>query len=243
MKVRQAFDPVHQRSGGEGVFEKLKIRASLGSNSLAIYEEDRMDSIDDLMGQIPLDQLADRLGVDRATAEQATRKALPALLAGLQANAQDPAGAASLTQALGKHNNNLFGSGVDLSQVDTEDGDAIVGHVFGPNREQVVNKLGSTDAASQGLIGKLLPMLAPMVLSWLAGKFLGGNKAGTAAGGQPSAGGGLSDLLPGAGGQAQGGGGLGDLLGSVLGGSKTGGPGDGGSITDILGGLLGGGRR
>ena len=33
------------------------------------------------------------------------------------------------------------------------------------------------------------------------------------------------------------------LLGSVLGGSKTGGQGDGGSITDILGGLLGGGRR
>ena len=202
-----------------------------------------MDSVDDLMGQIPLDQLADRLGVDRATAEQATRKALPALLAGLQANAQDPAGAASLTKALSNHNDNLFGSGVDLSQIDTADGDAIVGHVFGPNREQVVNKLGSTDAAGQGLIGKLLPMLAPMVLSWLAGKFLGGNKAGTTAGGQSSSGGGLSDLLPGGGDQAQGGGGLGDLLGSVLGGSKTGGQGDGGSITDILGGLLGGGRR
>lgn len=59
-------------------------------------------------------------------------------------------------------------------------------------------------------------MLAPMVFSWLAGKFLGGNKAG-----QPSSGGGLSDLLPGAGGDGQGGGGLGDLLGSVLGGAKT----------------------
>ena len=203
-----------------------------------------MDSIDDLMGQIPLDQLADKLGVDRATAEQATRKALPALLAGLQANAQDPAGEASLAQALGKHNKPLFGSGVDLSEVDTDDGDAIVGHVFGANRDQVVSKLGSNDAAGQGMIGKLLPMLAPMVLSWLAGKFMGGNKAGSAAGGQASSGGGLSDLLPGAGGQAQGGGGLGDLLGSVLGGAKSGGQaGDGGSITDILGGLLGGGRR
>ena len=141
-----------------------------------------MDSIDDLMGQIPLDQLADKLGVDRATAEQATRKALPALLAGLQANAQDPAGEASLAQALGKHSKPLFGSGVDLSQIDTDDGDAIVGHVFGANREQVVNKLGSTGAADQGLIGKLLPMLAPMVLSWLAGKFMGGNKAGTRGG-------------------------------------------------------------
>ena len=203
-----------------------------------------MDSIDDLMGQIPLDQLADKLGVDRASAEQATRQALPALLAGLQANAQDPAGEASLTQALSKHNKDLFGSGLDLSQIDTDDGDEIVGHVFGANRDQVVNKLGSTGAADQGIMGKLLPMLAPMVLSWLAGKFMGGNKAGSAAGGQSTSGGGLSDLLPGSGGQSQSGGGLGDLLGSVLGGSKSGGQaGDGGSITDILGGLLGGGRR
>jgi hypothetical protein len=50
-----------------------------------------------------LDQF-DRLGVTRATDEQAGRRALPALLAGLQANAQDPSGAASLAQALGKHN-------------------------------------------------------------------------------------------------------------------------------------------
>ena len=193
-----------------------------------------MASIDELMGQIPMDQLADRLGVDRGTAEQATRKALPALLAGLQANAKDPAGEASLTRALGKHNNSLLGGGLDLSKIDAQDGDAIVGHVFGPNREQVVSKLGSTAPADQSLIGKLLPMLAPLVMSWLAGKFIGGSKA-------QGDGGGLSDLLPGA--SQQGGGGLGDLLGSVLGGGQPGAQGQGVDIGDMLGGLLGGGRR
>ena len=193
-----------------------------------------MDSTNDLMAQIPLDQLADRLGVDRATAEQATRKALPALLAGLQANAQDPTGAASITAALGKHKKALPGGPLDVSRIDVEDGDAIVGHVFGPNREQVVSRLAQ-DPQGQGLIGKLLPMLAPMVLSWLAGKFLGGTKSE----GQSSEGG-LSDLIPGG---DQTGGGLGDLLGSVLGGPRTGDQDGGDSITDILGGLLGGGRK
>ena len=190
-----------------------------------------MASIDELMGQIPMDELADRLGVDRATAEQATRKALPALLAGLRANAQDPAGEASLTKALGKHATSPLASGLDLSRVDTADGDAIVSHVFGPNREQVVSKLGDTDPSGSGILGKLLPMLAPMVMSWLAGKFMGGSKVQAPGG----------DLLPGAG--QQGGGGLGDLLGSVIGG-EAGSQGQGGiDMGDLLGGLLGGGRR
>ena len=42
-------------------------------------------------------------GVDEATAEQATRQAIPALLGGMQANAEDPAGAMSLAGALGDH--------------------------------------------------------------------------------------------------------------------------------------------
>jgi hypothetical protein len=195
-----------------------------------------MASIDELMGQIPMDELADRLGVDRTTAEQATRKALPALLAGLRANAQDPAGEASLTKALGKHTNSPLAGRLDLSRVDTADGDAIVSHVFGPNREQVVSKLGDSDSAGSGLLSKLLPILAPMVMSWLAGKFLGGSKGQSAPGD-----GGFGDLLPGGG--QQGGGGLGDLLGSVLGGGAGGQSQGGMDIGDLLGGLLGGGRR
>ena len=74
----------------------------------------------------------------------------------------------------------------------------------------------------QNLVGKLLPMLAPIVLSYLASRVSGG-------GGKTSAvsGGGMEDLL-------------GGLLGGVLGGGGSKG---GGGIGDLLGGLLGGGRR
>ena len=81
-----------------------------------------------------MDQLARQLGVDEKTAEQAAREALPALVGGMEANAQDPAGAASLATALGEHDDTLLEGGVDLSQVNTDDGGKIVSNVFGANQ-------------------------------------------------------------------------------------------------------------
>lgn len=182
-----------------------------------------MTDLNDLLSQIPMDQLARQLGVDEQTAEQAARQALPALLGGMQANAQDPAGAASLSRAVGEHDSSLIDGGVDLGQVDTVDGDKIVSNVFGDNREQVVNKLSGAGGGGAGaIIGKLLPMLAPLVMAFLAKQSQG---SGT---GQASA--------------ADGAGGLGDLLGGLLGGGGGGQAGAGG-LGDLLGGLLGGGKR
>jgi hypothetical protein len=66
-----------------------------------------------------------------------------------------------------------------------------------------------------GDLSSLLPLLAPLLMSFLAKK----------AGGSSSAG-------------STGGGGIGDLLGGFLGGGSG-----GGGIEDLLGGLLGGGRK
>lgn len=177
-----------------------------------------MTDLDELVSQIPMGQLARRLGVDEQTAEQATRQALPALLSGMQANAQDPAGAASLSRAVGDHDPTLIEGGVDVEQVDTDDGDKIVANVFGDKRDQVVSRLGGGEEG--GIIGKLLPMLAPLVMSFLAKQFRGGG-SGRASG-------------------SGGAGGLGDLLGGLLGGP---GGGKGAGLDDLLGGLLGGGKR
>lgn len=207
-----------------------------------------MSPVDEILAQVPLGDLAARLGVDESTAELAARQALPALLGGIQANADDPAGAASLAGAVQQHDETLIDGGVDLGQVDTADGDKIVSHVFGAQRETVVNQLGGIGALGapaggaapgaqaafggqdgSGLIAKLLPILAPIVMSYLAKKLAGGSQG--------------SGGLPGAGGGA--GGGLGDLLGGILGGAagQQGGGVLGGGLGDLLGGLLGGGRK
>lgn len=189
-------------------------------------------NIDDLLAQIPTAQIAQALGVDEEEADRLVRGAVPALLGGMEANAQDPGGAASLQDALGQHVDDPVG---DLGAVDTDDGQKIVNHVFGDQSEEVANRLGG--AAGGSILSKLLPMIAPMVLSWLASRVLGGK------GGQTSAG---LDERDDADGGLLGGGGLGDILGQILGGGgggASGGGSSGGSSIPSLEDLLGGGRK
>lgn len=198
-----------------------------------------MSAVDDIMAQLPMSNLAGQVGSDEQTTEAAVRQVLPALLGGLHANAQDPARAASLSSALGQHSPGLVEGGVDLSQVDPAEGSKIVSNIFGGNTGQVEQTLGGSLGGQTGLVQRLLPLLAPIVLSYLTQR-LGGQ--GQAAQG----GGGLADVLGGLlGGGAQGGpspaGGLGGMLGGLLGGSPVGA--SSGGLGDLLGGLLGGGKR
>jgi len=208
-----------------------------------------MAAVDEILQSLPIDRLAQQVGADPQEVQQAAQAALPALLGGLQANAQDPGGASSIVEALGQHDDDLLRGGVDLDQVDERDGEKIASHIFGSNEEQVYSALGSSSSASGGLVRRLIPILAPIVLSYLANKVLKGGGGGI--------GGGVTTPQAPADNSAQGGPGsldsmLQDVLGGALGGSTTqqapaptqqtqGSA--GGSILDILGGLLGGGRR
>lgn len=114
----------------------------------------------------------------------------------------------------------------NLDEVDTADGQKAVQHIFGDNTDQVADRLGG-GGAGKGIVAKLLPLLAPIVLQWLASRILGSGQArgGNAA---PEPGG-------------RGGGGLGDILGQILGGGAGGSGGRGGGsgmpdLSDILGG-------
>jgi hypothetical protein len=186
-----------------------------------------MGATEEIMANIPIQELAAQLGVDEATAEAATRQAIPALLGGMHANAADPAGAASLASALGDHPSELVDGGVNLDQVDTDDGQKIVGNIFGDNTGQVAQTLGANVGQQSGLIQKLLPILAPIVLAYLSKRLTGTGQ-----------GGGSGNVIT-------------DLLGNLLGGggaSQAGADSEpersgAGSILDMLGGLLGGGRR
>lgn len=199
-----------------------------------------MNDLDTLFKQVPIADIAKQLGVDEGTAAQGVAAALPALLHGLQANAEDPSGAASLAKALGSKDTSLVDGRIALADIDTKDGEKAVKHIFGSKSSDVASALGGLKGeASESLISQLLPILAPIVLAFLAKKFLGSESG--------SSGGGLGDILgsvlSGSGSDSGGGGGLGDILGGMLGGSSSGGSSSGGGLGDILGGLLGGGSK
>lgn len=192
-----------------------------------------MSELQDILRQIPVDQIAGLLGTDRQTAQTAVEAAVPTLLAGLQNNAQASDGAASLESALGQHQDGLLEGGVDVSQVDTADGEKIVSHVFGGQQDQVASQLAGTPqlgGVGGDLIRRLLPILAPIVMSYLANKVLGGRRQSSEAG------------SGGAGGSSGAGGiDLGGILGGILGGgAAAGGAGGMGGLGDLLDGLFGG---
>lgn len=222
-----------------------------------------MSDLQDLLARLPIDQIAGMLGTDPDTARSAAEAVLPSLVAGLQNNAQDPNAAASIEQALAGHQNDLASGTVDAGQVDTADGEKIVQHVFGAQTDDVANHLaGAANLSGAGgdIVRKILPILAPIVMSWIASKVFGGQAAGQAGAGQAGAGQAqpgsgnvigdvLGSILGGAqqGTQGQGGGVLGNILGSVLGGGSGGGTqasgGPLGGLGSILGGVLGGQRQ
>jgi hypothetical protein len=183
-----------------------------------------MADLNALLEHIPVGDIAKQLGIEEGVAEAAVKQVLPGLVAGLAANAGDAKGQTTLTNVLKHHNKGVHRGRV--SDIDTEDGKKIVRNVFGPNEDKVVSKLAGASTKSDvtgDIIKQVLPIVAPIVLSWLASQFLGGKQESAAAEPEPatsSSGGGIGDLLGGLLSSPQGQQIAGDLLGGLLGAGK-----------------------
>ena len=177
-----------------------------------------MAGTDEILQSLPVDEIAAKLGVDPSVARQAIQEGGATILTGLQRNAQTPEGSQAILKAADKHSATIGEGTVDVDRVDTADGQKILGHIFGDQQHAVAQKLTSEPQTAGIDFGKLLPILAPIVLGLIA------KKQGGAAGQAGS-----------------GGGGVGDIIGGLLGGGSSGGsPAGGIDIGGLLGGLFGG---
>lgn len=190
-----------------------------------------MAGLDDLLAQIPIQDIATKLGADQGEVNSAIQTLVPVLVSGLQHNAQDADAASAIVSAVSSHAaSGLLDAGVSVDQVDQADGLKAVANIFGGNSAgEVASALAGGNAGSGDLMQKLLPILAPIVLAYVGKQFSGQKESA-----QQSSGG-LGDVLGSILGGASGGSNnaLGSILGSVLGDK-------GGALGGILGGLLGG---
>ncbi len=189
-----------------------------------------MAGLDELFAQIPVADIASKIGADQGEVDNAIKTLVPALVGGLAQNVQsDEIDSSKLESAVAEQGaSGLLDGGVNVDQVDEKQGDHLVATLFGGNDSNAVaSALSGTGAGGNDLIKKLLPILAPIVLAYI-GKQL--TKGSAPAQQQPQA-------------QSGGGGGLGDILGSILGGA-SGGSGAGGNnpLGSILGSVIGGGQ-
>ena len=166
------------------------------------------------LGQSIIQNVASQFGMDQKEASGAVSAAIPTILAGMTKNAQSKEGAESLNRAIeSKHDGSLLDNLSGILQGHThelqQDGDGILGHVFGNKRSAVEQGISNKTGVSSSKIGPLLSTLAPIVMA-----YLGKEKRQTSTNA----------------------GGLGDLLGGLMGGAKQ--SRSGGGIMDLISGAL-----
>lgn len=166
-----------------------------------------------------------QFGLDEQQMQAAFNALAPVVTAGLRRNTQSEGGLGDLIGALagGGHARYADDPSVITAPDTVNDGNAILGHVFGSKdvSRGVAQQLSASSGIGEQVLKKLLPIVAAMVMGQLAKRTGGGS--------------------------ASGGGVLGDILGGMLGGGQTpdeaparrSAPSSGG-LNDILGDLLGG---
>ena len=180
-----------------------------------------MSDLDGLMDQIPISDIAKKLGVDESVVRSAVSVAVPAIVGGLDANAKS-GGAKSLETALGKHT----GKSTKLADIDETDGKKIVKNVFGTKTDDVVSAVAKKTDAGSGIdigaiVQQILPIIAPIVLAYLANQWSGSNTTTkTKTKTEEPTGGDIGSILGGLLGSQQGQDIVGGLLGGLLGGGK-----------------------
>lgn len=128
-----------------------------------------LESLTSQLGGGALEGLSRQLGTDRKQTESGMAAALPLLLGALSRNSQSNEGAQALNSALDRDHDGSILSDVAgfISGGDTSVGAGILKHVLGGKQNRVQNGLAQTSGMSSDSAGKMLTMLAPMVLGAL----------------------------------------------------------------------------
>jgi hypothetical protein len=114
-------------------------------------------------------EISRQLGADEGATGKAVSAALPLLLGALSGNASKGDGAQSLWNALNKdHDGSVLNDpGSVLRNPEAGPGAGILRHVLGSRRTAVESSLSRTSGLDSGSTGKLLTMLAPLVMGAL----------------------------------------------------------------------------
>lgn len=174
----------------------------------------KLGGLDQAQGQI-----SSQLGTNPQQTASALEAAVPLLLGALTRNAAQPGGLESLAGALDRHDGRALDHFQQGQLPSTQDGQAIVGKIFGGQGQAAANAVSQRSGLSPQLAMQVLSMLAPLVMAYLGRQrqTQGNQSQGVGQGG------GLGDL--------------GGLLGGLLGGGAA-----AGGLGGLLGGLLGGGQ-
>ena len=144
-------------------------------------------------------QIRSQFGLEPGEAKSALSALVPALAAGLQRNAQSPEGLQGLLTALSQGGHSQY---VDdpstLSQPEiVEDGNGILSHIFGTKgvSREVAGRAADQTGLCEGVLKRMLPVVATLVMGALARKTSPSPESGTPPQSTGTAAGGIMSLL------------------------------------------------
>lgn len=120
-----------------------------------------------------LTQMSDQLGESPQATGNGIAAAVPLILQALARNASDDQGRESLYSAVSNdHDGSVLDNlmsvlGGGMGQNRSTDGAGILGHVFGDSQSGLMNALSQATGMNASSMGRLLTMLAPVVMSFL----------------------------------------------------------------------------
>ena len=130
-----------------------------------------MSLLSSLIGSMSTDESAEAIsrktGVSKSLVGMLISAALPLLIKKLTSNASSQTGAASLLGALSQHTDTSSIAN-QISNADTADGNAIIGHILGSDQAATVSQLASQTNLSEDQVSSVLGNIAPALMSSLS---------------------------------------------------------------------------
>lgn len=132
------------------------------------------DSILDLLGnsgQGDMEAISQKTGVDKSKTGAIIGMALPAILNQLTKNNQSDSGLDSFTKAINDHAQGPDYQSVSeyAENVDEEDADKMLGHVFEGNKDAIIERIANTIGIEPADVKRVLLFIAPLVMKHIAG--------------------------------------------------------------------------
>ena len=130
-----------------------------------------LDMLTSAQGGGAMRELGQQFDLDQTQTQQAVKQLLPAISGGLRRNTESQGGLQSLLSALqgGRHERYLDEPGQAFKPESVEDGNAILGHLFGSKEvsRDVARKAAEQSGVGEGILKSMLPVVAAMAMGSL----------------------------------------------------------------------------
>ncbi len=130
------------------------------------------DSVNSLLGRGGnFEKLGKAVGIDKDKAELAVNAAAPEIVGGMANKARDRGGVKAVNAVVDGNDGSILDDlGGFFANKKSEEGAVMLDQIFGSDRSNLLESLVSKTGLSEGMVSKVLPLLAPIVSSVIGQK-------------------------------------------------------------------------